>query len=127
VREMGAIYYKREAEYRVGAFFAGGGERPLRGDQASGAVRALDPLTGQRRWDFKLHEPTWAGVLSTAGGVVFGGSEEGNFFALDALTGKPLWHFYAGGAIAANPISFEIDGEQRIAIAADRVLMVFGL
>lgn len=126
VREMGAIYYKREAEYRVGTFFAGGGERPLRRD-AWGAVRALDPLTGRRRWEFKLHEPTWAGVLSTAGGLVFGGSEEGNFFALDATTGKPLWHLNAGGAIAANPISFAVDGEQRIAVAADRVLIVFGL
>jgi alcohol dehydrogenase (cytochrome c) len=127
VREMGAVYYKREAEYRVGTFFAGGGERPLSGDQAWGAVRALDALTGKKRWEFKLKQPTWAGVLSTAGGVVFGGTEEGYFFALDAQEGKALWYINVGGAVAANPVSFSVDGEQRVAVAADRVLVVFGL
>ena len=58
---------------------------------------------------------------------MFGGSDEGNFFALDALSGKALWDFQTGGRIAANPISFAIDGQQCIAIAANRVLYVFGL
>ena len=75
------------------------------------------------RWEFKLHSAPWAGVLATAGGLVFSGSSEGNFFALDARTGKPLWDFQTGGLIAANPISF--DGRQAVAIAANRVLYVF--
>jgi alcohol dehydrogenase (cytochrome c) len=66
-------------------------------------------------------------VLSTAGGLVFSGSDEGNFYALDAQSGKPLWDFQTGGPIAANPVSFTVDGKQYIAIAADRVLYVFGL
>jgi alcohol dehydrogenase (cytochrome c) len=66
-------------------------------------------------------------VLSTAGGLVFSGSDEGNFYALDARTGKALWDFQTGGAIVANPISFAVDGKQRVAISADRVLYVFGL
>ena len=74
-----------------------------------------------------MHTAPWAGVLSTAGGLVFSGSDEGNFFALDAKTGKPLWDFQTGGRIAANPISFNIDGKQCIAIAAGRVLYVFSL
>jgi alcohol dehydrogenase (cytochrome c) len=74
-----------------------------------------------------LHSPPWTGVLSTAGGLVFSGTSEGNFFALDAKTGKPLWDFQTGGPIGANPISFAIDGRQHIAIAADRVLYVLGL
>jgi alcohol dehydrogenase (cytochrome c) len=78
-------------------------------------------------WEFRLHSPPWAGVLSTAGGLVFSGSDEGNFFALDAKTGQPLWDFQTGGQIAANPISFAIDGRQQVAIAADRVLYVLGL
>jgi alcohol dehydrogenase (cytochrome c) len=64
------------------------------------------------RWEFKLHSPPWAGVLSTAGGLVFGGSDEGNFYALDALTGKPLWDFQTGGPMFSNPISFALDGRQ---------------
>jgi alcohol dehydrogenase (cytochrome c) len=79
------------------------------------------------KWEFRLQSPPWAGVLSTAGGVVFGGSNEGNFYALDALSGKPLWDFQTGGAIAANPISFLIDGQQHVAIAAGHSLFVFGL
>jgi alcohol dehydrogenase (cytochrome c) len=127
VREMGAYYYKGEATYKPGTFFAGGGERALEGDKASGAIRALEVETGKVKWEFTLKSPPWAGVLSTAGGVVFGGSDEGNFFALDALSGKELWDFQTGGAIAANPISFLIDGKQHVAIAAGHSLFVFGL
>jgi alcohol dehydrogenase (cytochrome c) len=65
--------------------------------------------------------------MSTAGGLVFGGSNEGNFYALDATTGKPLWDFQTGGQIAANPVSFMVDGKQRVAIAAGHSLFVFGL
>src|SRR5438132_13510359 len=124
---MGAYYFKGEAKYVPGAMFVGGGEQALRGDQASGAVRALDVMTGKLAWEFKLHSPPWAGLLSTAGGLVFGGSEEGNFFALDADTGKRLWQFQTGGRVHANPVSFAIDGRQHIAIASGNALLVFGL
>ena len=88
---------------------------------------ALDAATGRQKWEFPLHSAPWAGVLATAGGLVFSGSDEGNFFALDARTGRPLWEVQTGGPIAANPISFNIDGKQCVAIAANRVLYVFGL
>jgi len=126
-REVGAVYFKREAKYKEGTFYAGGGEDELPADDSWGAIRALDAKTGDLRWEFKLYSPPWAGVLSTAGGVVFSGSDEGNFYALDARTGNPLWDFQTGGAIAANPISFSVDGHEQIAISADRVLYVFGL
>jgi alcohol dehydrogenase (cytochrome c) len=125
-REVGSTYYKREAEYKPGTFFAGGGETRIPVKDQWGAVRALEPATGKMVWEFRLQSAPWAGVLSTAGGLVFSGTNEGNIFALDAKTGKPLWDFQAGGPVAANPISFEIDGRQHIALAADRVLYVFG-
>ena len=118
VREMGAYYYKGEAEYRPGTFFAGGGER---------AIRALEVETGRMKWEFRLQSPPWAGVLATAGGVVFGGSNEGNFYALDAMSGKPIWDFQTGGPMAANPVSFLIDGKQHVAMACGLALFVFGL
>jgi alcohol dehydrogenase (cytochrome c) len=127
VREIGSVYFKRNSEYRAGTFYAGGGEDELPPDDAWGEIRALDAKTGDTRWSFRLQSPPWAGVLSTAGGLVFSGSDEGNFYALDAGTGKPLWDFQTGSAIAANPISFTVDGKQRVAISADRVLYVFGL
>ncbi len=127
VREMGSIYFKSEAIYQPGAFYTGGGERALAGDEAWGAIRALDAATGKMRWEFRLHSPSWAGVLSTAGGLVFGGSQEGNFYALDAMTGKPLWDFQTGGEITANPISYQVDGRQFVAVPAGHSLYVFGL
>ncbi len=127
VRELGSIYYKREAEYKPGTFFAGGGEAGIPGSDRAGAIRALEAATGKLRWEFPLHTAPWAGVLSTAGGLVFSGTDEGNFFALDAATGTALWDFQTGGPITANPISFTLEGKQCIAIAASRVLYVFGL
>ena len=126
VREIAAVYFKRDSEYKAGTLYAGGGENELPPDDAWGEIRGLDAKTGDTKWNFKLHSPPWAGVLSTAGGLVFSGSDEGNFYALDARTGKPLWDFQTGGSIAANPISFAVDGKQRVAISADRVLYVFG-
>jgi alcohol dehydrogenase (cytochrome c) len=127
VREMGSYYYKGEAEYKPGTFFAGGGEREMKPDEMYGMVRALDAATGKQKWEFRLQSPPWAGLLSTAGGLVFGGTNEGNFFALDAKTGVPVWNFQTGGDIAANPMSFLVDGKQRVAIAAHGALIVFGL
>jgi alcohol dehydrogenase (cytochrome c) len=127
VREMSAYYIKTDVKYRPGTFFMGGGERALAGDKAFGAIRALNASTGEIQWEFRLQSPPWAGVLATAGGVVFGGSNEGNFYALDAASGKPLWDFQTGGAIVANPVSYSVDGKQYVAIAAGRALFVFGL
>ena len=130
VREMGAKYFKSEAEYVPGAAFMGGGEEllPAEGpDGASGAVRGLDVLTGERRWEFKLLSPPWSGVLATAGGLVFGGSNEGNVYALDATTGAPLWEFQTGGFVYGNPVSFLVEGRQHVAVAAGNALFVFGL
>jgi len=126
-REMGAYYFKGEAKYVPGEHFAGGGEQALTGDKAYGAIRALEAETGQLKWEFRLHSPPWAGVLSTAGGLVFGGTNEGQVFALDAATGEVRWRFQTGGAVASNPIAFEIDGAQRIAIASGYAIFVFGL
>ena len=127
VREMGAYYYKTSVEYEPGKPFLGGGEQALKGDEAYGAIRALDLLTGKVKWDFRLHSPPWAGVMSTSGGLVFGGTNEGNIFALDAESGQALWEFQAGGAVRTNPVSFEVDGEQRVVSAAGNALIVFGL
>jgi len=127
VREMGSIYFKGEAEYEPGAYFLGGGEAQPPGQEGGGAVRALDALTGEKRWDFRLLGPPWSGVLATAGGLVFGGSAEGNVFALDASTGEPLWDFHAGGVCSANPVSFLVDGRQHVALAMGRAIFVFAL
>jgi alcohol dehydrogenase (cytochrome c) len=92
-----------------------------------GALRAIDPQSGKIKWEWKHPSPTWSGVLSTAGGLVFTGDAEGNFIALDAASGKALWHFQAGGSVYSSPMSFAVDGKQYVAVAAGSTLFAFGL
>lgn len=128
VRELGAIYFRTEAIFQPGQFYLGAGRRRIPGEEDGyGALRAWNALTGIRRWEFRLHTPPWAGILTTAGGLVFSSTMEGDFFALDDATGKLLWKFQAGGEVWSNPISYEFEGRQYIAIAAGSALIAFSL
>jgi alcohol dehydrogenase (cytochrome c) len=130
VHETGAYFIKGTGKIEPGppkGIVGGGGIRALAGEQSYGAIRALDATTGKLRWQFKLLAPAWVPVLSTAGGLVFSGTDEGNFFALDATTGKPLWQFFMGHAARSNPISYEVDGKQYIFETAGNVYMAFSL
>ena len=99
----------------------------LDGDEAWGAIRALDVRTGEQKWEFRLPRPPYSGVMATGGGVVFGGTPEGNIFALDGATGQAIWDFQSGGPVRTNPMSFAVDGKQLVAMAAGNSLFVFGL
>jgi alcohol dehydrogenase (cytochrome c) len=92
-----------------------------------GAVRALDPKTGEKKWEFKMVDYTEAGVLTTASDLLFSGGREGHFFALDARTGDLLWRTNLGGTVASGPITFAANGKQYVAVCGDNTLYVFGL
>lgn len=126
-REAGAIFFIGDAEFTEGEQFNGGGFRSVPGEETYGAVRAFEPATGQVKWEYRLFSPPMAGLLSTAGNVVFGGTNEGQVFALQASTGKPLWRFQAGGAARANPISYVAGGKQYVALGMGNALQVFSL
>jgi len=96
-------------------------------EEGYGAVRAIDPATGEKKWDFKMVYYTESGVLTTASDVLFSGGREGHFFALDARTGELLWTTNLGGTVANGPITFAADGRQFVAVAAEGALYVFGL
>lgn len=127
VRHMGAVYYKAAAEYEPGRPYMGGGEQALAGDDAWGYVKALDVRTGDVQWEYRVLSPLWNGVMATAGGLVFGATNEGNFFALDAGTGRSLWDFQAGAPARSNPSAFEVDGRQRVVMHAGNAVFVFSL
>ena len=92
-----------------------------------GAIRAIDPKTGEKKWDFKMVNFTECGVLSTAGDLVFGGGMDGTFVALDAKTGKPLWHAFLGGPNASGPISYAVNGKQYIIGTGGGAMYAFAL
>jgi len=92
-----------------------------------GEVLAIDPRTGEKKWSFKEHDVTDAGILTTDSDVLFTGSREGYVLALDARNGNVLWHAITGGQISSSPITYEVDGKQYVAISANHALFVFGL
>ncbi len=126
-RESGSVYFIGDPEYKEGEQFNGGGFRSVPEEQEFGAVRAFEPSTGALKWEHKLFTPPWAGLLSTAGNLIFGSTNEGQVFALHAATGKALWKFQAGGAARSNPISYAVDGKQQVAVAMGNSLYVFGV
>ncbi len=92
-------------------------------------VRALEVATGKLVWDYpQLSAKRYgAGLLSTAGGLLFAGDDQGQFAALDARSGKPLWHFNTGQQISASPIAYGFKGKDYVAIAAGSNVVAFGL
>jgi outer membrane protein assembly factor BamB len=92
-----------------------------------GAIVALDPATGQRKWTFPMHDISTSGILTTASDVLFTGNREGTFHVMDARTGTVLWKLTLGGPIVQGPITYEVGGKQYVATAAGNGLFVFGL
>ena len=93
-------------------------------------LRALDVETGNIVWEIPqvgVPEANYSGVLSTAGGLVFYGETGGSFAAVEAKTGKSLWHFDTGAQWKASPMTYTMDGKQYVAIAAGSTILCFGL
>ena len=122
------IYFIRDEEYVEGEQYTGGGaESAGPAEDYHSAIRAIDPATGDVRWEYPIAPRSTSGLLSTAGDLVFGGTRAGYFFALDAVSGEELWHVAVGARVLAAPISYAVDGEQYVSIAAGNVVFTFGL
>jgi len=125
--DWGGIFYRSEREplYHAGEPFEGGGFQYSNDPPAEAAVRALNPVTGELKWEYRNPAYNVGGLLSTGGGVVFG-SQGQYFFALDANTGRELWRVNTGGRTVAAPITFLCEGKQMVTIAAGHDLLTFG-
>jgi alcohol dehydrogenase (cytochrome c) len=78
---------------------------------------AIEPMTAEHKWRTPLADhPQWSAMLATGGGLLFTGKETGEFIAVDSDTGKVLWQFQTGSGINAQPITYTVDGEQRVTI-----------
>ena len=122
------IFYKRDEDYVEGDQFTGGGSsRPGPIDDYQSAIRAIDPKTGNLRWEYEIQPRSTAGIMATAGDLVFSGSVDGYFYALDAVSGEALWHMNVGRNVHSSPMSYAVNGKQFITIAAGNVVYTFGL
>jgi alcohol dehydrogenase (cytochrome c) len=115
--EWGMDIWNEPITYKKGAAYLGSGFtiKPNYEDHI-GSLKAINPDTGEWVWEYKNDAPLWGGVMTTAGGLVFFGTPEGKFLALDDETGEVLWSFQTGSGIVGQPITWEQNGEQYVSV-----------
>src|SRR5467141_3165411 len=94
--------------------FTGGAVRTP--DRLYGSLKAVNPTTGETKVAQKLTYPNMAGVLATAGNLIFLGHYDGTFAAYDAKTLNEVWSFNVGSPIQAPPVSYSVNGKQYVAV-----------
>ena len=129
-RESCATYYAWKPEYTPGDRFTGGATQRTRdaGVTPWGALRAIDPVTGDRKWEFKYLNPVTAGLLTTASNLIFSGDAEGNLLALDSRNGKLLWRYQMGANLhGTSPTTYVVDGRQHLLVPSGTTLTAWAL
>lgn len=88
------------------------------GGKTWGTVTAMDVRTNRKAWQVQTDQMCIGGMMSTAGGLVFGGEGNGNFDAYDATNGKLLWQFQTGAGANAPAVTYMVGGQQYVAVAS---------
>ena len=125
VTDSCALYKKDPAPIEMGERFFGGTVASLPGGE--NFIRAIDVRTGEKAWDYKMAGGSGSGTLATAGGLLFFGDNGGAFTAVNARTGIPVWHFEAGQAWRASPMTYMVGGKQYIGLAGAGGVFTFAL
>lgn len=116
--------YAPPENYPLGEMEMGGGSRSRGG---TGALRAIDPVTLERKWEVPYAVPSYSGVLSTASGLVFAGDGSGTLMAVNADTGRVLWTHDLAGAFWGAPSTIMIGDRQVVLMPAGQRLTAFAL
>jgi alcohol dehydrogenase (cytochrome c) len=135
-----STFTKRPVEYKEGQRYTGAlpamnvrllQPSPVvnrrRPEEGHGAIQALDPKTGEKKWEYKMVNVIDAGILTTASDLLFSGGREGYAFALDARSGALLWKANVGGQVSSAPITYSVGGKQYVAVAAGSSLFAYAL
>jgi alcohol dehydrogenase (cytochrome c) len=130
-REACMTYYAWKPEYKPGERFTGGAGQRIANDPSMplyGALRALDPATGERKWEFKYLNLSTAGLLTTASGLIFTSDGDGNLLALDSRSGALLWRYQLGATVhGTSPVTYMLDGRQHLLVPAGTTLTAWAL
>jgi alcohol dehydrogenase (cytochrome c) len=126
-QELCDVYYTAPAVYVEGKPYWGSVFRGATGEQGYGLLKAIDPTTGETKWDFRFYQPSWAGTLSTSGGLLFSGDEDGYLMAFDAASGRNLWKINTGARLVTSPITYKVNDKQYITMPSGAAILTFAL
>jgi PQQ-dependent dehydrogenase (methanol/ethanol family) len=112
------MYYKTKYQRLQPPALWLGGIFVATGEPQYGLFSAVDLSTGKIAWQRRVTDPMIGGALATAGGVVFTGTKDQRFVAFDAKSGRELWSYHAPAGVNAPPITYAVDGQQYVAVAA---------
>jgi alcohol dehydrogenase (cytochrome c) len=123
------LFYSAPKPFTEGETYYGTGTKLPVGERMQKVLIALSVSDGKAAWRYPQagQGHSWGGTLTTAGGLVFFGDDEGSLEAVDAKTGTALWHFNTGQSFSASPMTYAIDGAQYIAICAGGDVFTFAL
>ena len=122
-------FFAQPQSFAPGQTFYNTGTKTPSGEQSQKVLLALSLTDGKPAWRYPQigSGNSWAGTLTTAGGLLFFGDDAGSLEAADTVTGRPLWHFSTGQRIVASPMSYAVDGVQYVSIAAGSDIFSFAL
>ena len=123
------LYFLKPQQFAEGREFYATGVKHAPGEYGQKILVAYNPETGDFAWRYPQSGTarSWGGTMTTAGGLVFFGNDSEAFEAVDARTGKSLWHFNTGQSMHASPMSYAVNGKQYVAIASGSDLFTFAL
>ena len=123
------IYYAHPEPFAKGKSYYNTGTVRVPGEKGEKILLAYRVNDGTLAWRYPQTggADSWAGTMTTAGGLVFFGDDTGMLEAVDAGSGTPLWHFNTGQQIHASPMSYAVGGVEYVAIAAGSDIFTFAL
>jgi alcohol dehydrogenase (cytochrome c) len=114
--------------FQEGKEYYATGVKRIPGEASQKLLLAYSLYNGSIAWKYpQIGRHSTGGTMTTAGGLVFFGDDAGSFEAVDAKTGKPLWHFNTGQDMSASPMTYAVAGKQYVAIAAGSDVFSFAL
>jgi alcohol dehydrogenase (cytochrome c) len=123
------LFLKKPQDFEEGQAFYATGAKHAPGEHGQKILMAYNPETSHFEWTYPQagSGSSWGGTMTTAGGLVFFANDSEAFEAVDARTGKSLWHFNTGQAMHASPMSYAVGDKQYVAIASGSDVFTFAL
>jgi alcohol dehydrogenase (cytochrome c) len=123
------LFLAKPKPFTKGETYYGTGTKLPPDEQAQKILLALSPADGKTIWRYPQagRGDSWGGTLTTAGGVLFFADDSGAVEAVEASTGRALWHFNTGQTMYASPMSYAVDGVQYVSVAAGSDIFSFAL